>query len=78
MTKYAATLYYTNNLEGDSIPFFTKSELFVEANERRIQNELPETNDLDEAIEYLESTDFGVLYVTTQYFNENEIEIIEE
>lgn len=78
MTKYAATLYYTNNLEGDSIPFFTKSELLVEANERRIQNELPETNDLDEAIEYLESTDFGVLYVTTQYFNENEIEIIEE
>lgn len=78
MTKYAATLYYTNNLEGDSTPFFTKSELLVEANERRIQNELPETNDLDEAIEYLESTDFGVIYVTTQYFNENEIEIIEE
>lgn len=77
MTKYAATLYYTNNLEGDSIPFFTKSELLVEANERRIQNELPETNDLDEAIEYLESTDFGVLCVTTQCFNENEIEIIE-
>jgi hypothetical protein len=78
MTKYATTLYYTNNLESDSIPFFTAKELIIEANERRIQNELPETNDLDEAIEYLESTDFGVIYVTTQYFNENEIEIIEE
>lgn len=78
MTKYAATLYYTNNREGDSIPFFTKSELLIEANERRIQNELPETNDLGEAIEYLESTDFGTIYVTTQYFNENEIEVIEE
>lgn len=49
MTKYATTLYYTNNLKGDSIPFFTKSELLIEANERRIQNELPETNDLGEA-----------------------------
>ena len=78
MTKYATTLYYTNNLEGDSIPFFTKSELLIEANERRIQNELPKTNDLGEAIEYLESTDFGTIYVTTQYFNENEIEVIEE
>lgn len=78
MTKYATTLYYTNNLEDDSIPFFTESELLIEANERRIQNELPETDDLDEAVEYLESTEFGVIHATTQYFNENEIEVIEK
>lgn len=78
MTKYATTLYYTNQFEDDSIPFFTARELIIEANERRIQNELSETDNLDEAIEYLESTDFGVIHVTTQYFNENEIEIIEE
>lgn len=76
MTKYAATLYYTNNLEGDSIPFFTARELMIEANERRIQNELHETDNLDEAIEYLESTDFGTIRSTTQYFTEDEIEII--
>lgn len=78
MTKYATTLYYTNELEYDSIPFFTKNELLIEANERRIQNELPKTDDFDEAVEYLESTGFGVIRSTTQYFNENEIEIIED
>mgnify|MGYP001747478796 FL=1 len=76
MTKYATTLYYTKQLKDDSIPFFTARELMIEANERRIQNELPDTDDLDEAVEYLESIDFGTIRSTTQYFREDEIEII--
>ena len=77
MTKYVTTLYYTNNFEGDSIPFFTESELLIEANARRAQEGLPETNDFGEAYDYLESTNFGVIRSSTQYFNEDEIEIIE-
>ena len=50
----------------------------IEANARRAQEGLPETNDFGEVYDYLESTDFGVIRSSTQYFNEDDIEIVKE
>ena len=76
--EYSAELYYSSELDVDNIPFFTQSELIVEANARRAQEGLSETNDFGEAYDYLESTDFGVIRSSTQYFNEDDVEIVKD
>ena len=76
--EYSVELYYSSELDTDSIPFFTQSELIVEANALRAQNKLEPTDDFDEACTYLESTHFGVICSATQYFDEDEMEIIED
>ncbi len=76
--EYSVELYYSSELDTDSIPFFTQNELIVETNALRAQDQLEPTDDFDEACTYLESTHFGVIRSATQYFNEDEIEIIED
>ena len=76
--EYSAELYYSSELDVDNIPFFTQRELIVEANARRAQEGLPETNDFGEAYDYLESPDFGVIRSSTQYFNEDDVEIVKD